>query len=108
MNKVEKAVMGGSPATAQVTYHQRHLTKYEDTRVHIELSCVFAVDIGAGVHIANIPVGYRPQSTTHIPAIIKSTTVLFAGVLSVESNGKISQGHTGYMREIVVDGWYNL
>ena len=107
-NQVETATMGGTPATGQVTYHKRQVTKYEDARVHIELSCKFSVDIGAGTQIASIPAGYRPKSAIHIPAIMNSTSVWFAGYVKIESDGVISQGLTGYMREVVVDGWYNI
>lgn len=102
------ADMGGTPATAQVTYLLKRVTKYNNARVHLELSCSFGVDFPVNTQIASVPEGYRPSSAVYLPAWEKTQTLSFAGVVKVDTNGVVSQSNTNYMRDCLVNGWYDL
>ena len=107
-NQYETTTLGTSSYTGNITYHKGMVTKYDNARAHIELSCKSTTDIPTNVQIASVPEGYRPKSDSYLPAIMASSSGWFAGNVKVGSNGVISQGLTGYMREVVVDGWYNI
>lgn len=109
-NQIESTSLGVSAYTQQVTYQKKACTKYNGNRVHIELTCSFNIDIPTGTSIATVPNGYRPSKNVTVPVIMKTdASAIICDIVTINaSSGMITQGATGHMRSLYVDGWYNI
>ena len=73
---------------------------------HIEISCVYSVDIPTGTNFAMIPAAFRPKETLFVPMTFKNSNGdVGVNAVRIDTAGYISQYVTSSLRIMFVDTW---
>lgn len=95
--------------TSQVTSIVARVSKIPELKiVHLELALNYAISIPANTSFVLLPDGYRPKENWSIPCMLTnaSSSTPFMAAAFLRTDGNITQGATGQMRNFMVDVWY--
>lgn len=95
--------------TGQVTSIVVRVSKIPELKIaHLELALNYEINIPANTSFVLLPDGYRPKENWSIPCMLinASSSTPFMAAAFLRTDGNITQGATGQMRNILVDAWY--
>lgn len=91
-----------------ITAYSRLVYDPNTRTVRIFLSARSSSDIGLADALAVVPAAYRPSADVDFPGYISRGTAAAAYRCIVKTDGRILQGYTGYAREAITCGEYQI